>query len=138
VSRIRAALLFRMPGERWEDLLVEGQAAQVDAALWEAASYGVDGPALAAAIRRTIDGTGGEQLMADRDEGPTLAEFCEREGLHLMSWQRDLVERILSGEQIAWHPERLAGRATILRVSAGFIHYRDGWKDGHAAAKGDK
>jgi len=54
VSAIHAALMFRLPGERWEDLLIDGQAPQVDDALWAAASYGVDGPTLAAAIRRTV------------------------------------------------------------------------------------
>ena len=46
-------LRFRQPGERWEDLLIEGQAPIVDEALWDAASMGVDGWTLADAIRRT-------------------------------------------------------------------------------------
>jgi len=47
-------LVRRYDGERWEDLLQDGDAPQVDAALWEAASYGVDGETLAAAIRQTL------------------------------------------------------------------------------------
>jgi len=44
-------LALRLPGERWEDVLIEGEAQEVDDALWAAASVGIDGPTLAAAIR---------------------------------------------------------------------------------------
>lgn len=51
----RRALQKLEAGERWQDLMRPGHADQVEAALWWAASMGVDGHTIATAIERTVD-----------------------------------------------------------------------------------
>lgn len=41
-------------GERWQGLMLPGHADQVEAALWWAASMGVDGHTIATAIEATV------------------------------------------------------------------------------------
>jgi hypothetical protein len=58
---LRPSLAKLDPDERWQDLMLPGHAEQVEAALWWAASVGVDGHDIATAL---------EDLAARRQERP--------------------------------------------------------------------
>jgi len=75
-------------------------------------------------------------VSGDADQGPTLDRFCQRYGIRLMAWQRELAERALSGEQLTWQTGRRPGKEGLDRMLHAYSYYRDGWQDGTDAADG--